>query len=109
MTITGIPQGATKHFGVTDLPAGSALPTGIIPAWTSSDVTVGAVVTPNPDATGLTCAVTGVAAAGSFTLTATATLADGTIIQGKAVMPALPAPPPPPPPVPTSFLISQLD
>jgi hypothetical protein len=106
MPITGIPQGSTKHFGLTDVPPGSALPAGVVPKWTSSDVTVATVVDPNPDATGLTAAVTGVAASGSFTLTATATLADGTVIQGSAIVPALPAPPPP---VPTSFTINQLD
>jgi hypothetical protein len=109
MAITGIPQGLTKHFGITDLPPGSTLPAGVVPKWTSSDVTAAVVVDPNPDPTGQTAAVQGVAATGSFTLTATATLADNSIVQGSAVVPCLPAPPPPPPPVPTSFQIDQLD
>ena len=99
----GIPQGVTKHFGVTNVPPGSKLPAGVVPKWTSSDVTQATVVDPNPDATGNTAAVTGVATSGSFTLTATATLADNTIVQGTLVVPCLP------PPVPTSFQIDQLD
>jgi hypothetical protein len=106
MAVTGIKQGQTKHFGITDLPPGSVLPAGVVPKWTSSDVTSAVVVDPNPDATGETVAVTGVAATGSFTLTATATLADNTIIQGAVVVPCLA---PPAPPVPTSFQIDQLD
>lgn len=77
--------GSTGHFLATPEPAGSIVPAGVVPVWTSSDVTVATVASPNPDATGLTTILTGVLG-GTITLTVTATLADGTIAQGSAVV-----------------------
>jgi hypothetical protein len=77
--------GNTGTFLATPEPAGSIVPAGVVPVWTSSDVTVATVASPNPDATGLTTILTGVLG-GTITLTVTATLADGTIAQGSAVV-----------------------
>jgi hypothetical protein len=100
--IDGILVGATRIFFLTDVPAGSVFPPGVIPQWTSSDVTVATVESPNSDATGDTIKVTGVAT-GSFTLSASATLPNGTIVSGKVVVPVLA----PAAPVPTSLAIDE--
>lgn len=84
--ITGIVVGGTGIFSATDVPAGSALPSGVVPQWTSSDVTVATVASPNPDATGMTTVLTGVKA-GSVTLTVSATLPDNSVAQGTATVP----------------------
>jgi hypothetical protein len=73
--------GETGTFQATPQPPGSVVPAGVVPQWTSSDVTVATVANPNPDTTGLTTVVTGVAG-GTFTLTVSATLPDGTVAQG---------------------------
>jgi hypothetical protein len=88
MAITGVPNGGTGQFGATTVPAGSVLPTGVIPQWTSSDVTTATVETPNSDATGLTIKVTGLKT-GSITLTVAATLPDNSVASGSAVVPIL--------------------
>lgn len=86
--IDGILVGKTRIFVETNVPAGSLFPPGVVPKWTSSDVTKAVVTDPNPDVTGSTVPVTGVAV-GDFTLTATATLLDGTVVQGSAVVPVI--------------------
>jgi uncharacterized protein YjdB len=75
----------------------TAVPNGVIPAgtviqWTSSDITVATVPTPDPDTTGLTSPVTGVGP-GTATITITATRPDNVIAQGSAVATVAPAPP----------------
>lgn len=100
--IDGIAVGATRIFTETNVPAGSLFPPGTVPQWTSSDVTVATVESPNSDPTGATIKVTGVAA-GSFTLTASATLPGGAIVSGKAVVPVIA----PAPPVPTGMTIDE--
>jgi hypothetical protein len=70
--------GTTRIFDLTDIPSGSVLPAGVIPAWTSSD-TANTSLTPSAD--GLKCAVAVGASApvpGGFNLTVSATLPDGT-------------------------------
>ena len=86
MAITGVPNGGTGQFQATTVPAGSVLPTGVVPVWTSSDVTTATVETPNSDPTGLTIKVTGVKT-GSITLTVSATLPDNSVAQGSATVP----------------------
>ncbi len=88
MAIQGVTAGATGTFAATAVPVGAVLPAGVVPVWTSSDVTVATVATPNPDATGLTTILTGVVT-GSVTLTVAATLPDGTVAQGLAVVPVV--------------------
>lgn len=86
MSILGEAVGGTGKFQAVNVPAGSILPSGVIPKWTSSDVTIATVEEPNSDPTGQTVKLTGIAA-GSITLTVTATLPDGTVVQGSAVVP----------------------
>lgn len=88
MAITGVPAGGVGTFQATAIPAGAVLPTSVIPVWTSSDVTVATVASPNPDPTGLTTILTGVVN-GSVTLTVAATLPDNSVAQGSAVVPIL--------------------
>ena len=88
MAITGVPNGGTGQFQATTVPAGSVLPSGVIPAWTSSDVTIATVESPNSDATGLTIKVTGLKT-GSITLTVSATLPDNSVASGSVVVPVL--------------------
>jgi hypothetical protein len=97
---SGIIVGAVGAFQETPEPTGSALPTGVVPAWTSSDVSVATVESPNSDATGRTIKVTGVAP-GEFTLTVAATLPGGNVVQGTLQV-AVTAP------LPTSLAIAQL-
>ena len=87
MAITGVVDGNKGSFVATPFPLGSVVPSGIIPKWTSSDVTIATVTETDP--TGLTCIVTGLLV-GSITLTVAATLADNTVVQGSAVVPILP-------------------
>jgi hypothetical protein len=86
MAINGVTTGATGTFQATPVPAGAVLPAGVVPVWTSSDVTIATVTSPNPDATGLTTILTGLAT-GSITLTVTATLPDNSVAQGTATVP----------------------
>jgi multisubunit Na+/H+ antiporter MnhC subunit len=86
MAINGVPVGGTGTFAATTVPAGSVLPTGVVPVWSSSDVTTATVASPNPDATGLTTVVTGIKT-GTITLTVSATLPDNSVAQGSAVVP----------------------
>ena len=95
--------GETAIFGEVPTPSGAVLPAGVIPAWTVSDVTVATIPATNPDVTGVTVPVTGVAA-GTFTLTVTATLPNGTVIQGTdSITVSAPAPP-----APTGLSISKI-
>lgn len=105
--VTGIVVGATGTFLATPVDAsGNAvtLPAGIIPTWTSSDVTNAPVV---PSADGLTVSVTTLASApvgGSFTLSLTATLATGAVVTGTVNVPFLAASTG----IPTNFVITQV-
>jgi hypothetical protein len=74
--------GNTLQFTATPTPAGSVLPTGVVPTWTSSDTTN---VTITTDPTGLIATVvlgTAIPVGESVTLTITATLPDGTTPSG---------------------------
>lgn len=73
--------GSVGQYGATTVPAGSVLPSGVIPNWTTSDVTIATVESPNSDSTGATIKVTGISA-GTFTLTVSASLPDGTVPSG---------------------------
>ena len=86
--IVGVPIGGTGTFSATPVPTGAVIPKGVVPAWTSSDVTVATVETPNTDATGMTTKLTFLKA-GSITLTVAATLPDATVAQGVAVVPGV--------------------
>jgi hypothetical protein len=77
--------GETAIFGEAPNPVGSTIPSGTTLAWTSSDVTIGTVTTPDPDSTGVTSPVTGVAP-GTFTLTCTGTEPGGNTISGTCVV-----------------------
>lgn len=80
-------------FQVGPVPSSAVLPAGSIPAWTSSDVTMATVETPNSDATGDTIKVTRVnSAGGAFTLTVVDTLTGGSVLQD-AVLVTVPAVP----------------
>jgi len=96
----------TAIFGAVPTPAGSAaspLLSGVVTQWTSSDVTVATVASPNPDATGATIPVTAIKA-GVFTLTATDTLTNSVVIQGTDdITVSAPAPP-----TPTGLTISKI-
>ena len=85
MSINGVVEGGTGDFEAVTIPAGSVLPPGVVPQWTSSDVTI-ATVSQSADPTGMTCVLTGVAN-GSITLTVSATLPDGTVAQGSVSIP----------------------
>ncbi len=87
MAITGVTDGGKGSFAAVAVPAGAALPTGVVPKWTSSDVTV-ATVDQSADPAGMTCVVTGITT-GSVTLTVAATLSSGTIAQGSVVVPII--------------------
>lgn len=96
--------GATAVFKATPEPAGSAIPAGVVPAWTSSDVTVLAPVIPNPDSTGIEGSFTG-GAPGTATVTCSVTNpANGNVATGSVVV-TVEAPPPP---FPSSLSISQV-
>jgi len=88
MAISGVPAGGIGTFAATTVPVGSVLPAGVVPQWTSSDVTIATVASPNPDATGLSTILTGVVT-GSVTLTVTATLPDNSVASGSVVVPVL--------------------
>ena len=95
--------GETAIFGEVPTPSGAVLPAGVVPVWTVSDVTIATIPATNPDVTGVTVPVTGVAA-GTFTLTVTATLPNGTVIQGTdSITVSAPAPP-----APTGLSISKI-
>jgi hypothetical protein len=82
MALTAPDPGATLVFTATPTPAGSALPAGVVPTWTSSDPT-NAPVTADP--TGLIGTVilsSSITVGESVTLTITATLPDGTTPTG---------------------------
>ena len=82
----GITIGTPGAFQAVPQPPGAVVPPGVVPEWTSSDVTVATVANPNPDATGLTTELTGVAD-GTITLTVAATLPGGGIAQGSVQVP----------------------
>lgn len=92
--VIGIAAGATGTFLSTPVDAAgnaTTLPAGIVPTWTSSDPTNAPVVA---SADGLTVSVTVPATAPvgtTFTLSVTATLADGTTPTGTTPVPFLPA------------------
>lgn len=88
MSVTGVPNGGIGTFLAVPVPAGAVIPTGVVPAWTSSDVTIATVATPNPDSTGLTTVLTGLTT-GTITLTVTATLPDNSVAQGSVVVPVI--------------------
>lgn len=85
MPILGIAPGATGVFTETPLPAGTSLPSGVVPAWTSSDPK--AVVTPTSDGTGCSVAVDPAITSPNFTLSVTATLPDGTTPSANVTVP----------------------
>ena len=80
-----ITVGTPGSFKATPQPPGSKVPSGVIPKWTSSDVTIATVEEPNSDASGLTIKVTGLLD-GQITLTVAATLPDNSIAQGSIVV-----------------------
>ena len=108
-TITGLdPVSGQGTFEVNPVPVGASLPSGVVPAWTSSDVTLATVESPNSDSTGITIKVSRVnPAGGSITLTVALTLSDGTVLQDAVVVPVPALIPPPPPPL-TGVSISQI-
>jgi hypothetical protein len=78
MPLTAPDPGATLQFTATPTPAGSTLPAGVVPTWTSSDPTN---VTITTDPTGLIATVvlsSAIPVGESVTLTISATLPDGT-------------------------------
>jgi hypothetical protein len=84
MPLTAPDPGATLQFTATPTPAGSALPAGVVPTWTSSDTTN---VTITTDPTGLIATVvlsSAIPVGESVTLTISATLPDGTTPTGSA-------------------------
>ena len=88
-TLKGIAPGGIGAFAVTPVDSNgnpSALPSGIVPAWTSSDPTNAPVVASSD---GLSATVQTTAAYTGCTLTVTATLADGTTPTGTAPVPVL--------------------
>jgi hypothetical protein len=94
MALLPIAPGFSPVFTATPTPAGTALGAGIVATTTSSD-TVNAPVT--TDSTGLiaTVAIPTTAVVGtSFTLTTTATNADGTVATGSASFTIVAAPSP---------------
>jgi hypothetical protein len=104
MSILGIVAGKTGVFTETPTPAGSSIPAGTIPVWTSSD-TVNAPVVPTADGTG--CSVTVPSSATITTFNLTVANQDGSFSTTVAV-PVTPAVVPPPPPIPqTGFDIEQ--
>lgn len=82
-------QGGKGTFTATPQPPGTTLPAGVVPLWTSSDVTVATVANPNPDPSGLTTILTGLAV-GTVTLTVAATLPDNTVVTGSIQVPIQP-------------------
>lgn len=81
------------QFQVGPVPSSAVLPAGIIPAWTSSDVTVATVETPNSDPTGITIKVNRVVgASGAVALTVVDTLTGGTVLQDAVLVTVPPAP-----------------
>jgi hypothetical protein len=93
MALTAPDPGATLVFTATPTPAGSVLPAGVVPTWTSSDPTNAPV---NADPTGLIGTVvlaSGIAVGESVTLTITATLPDGTTPTGSTTFTVGAAPP----------------
>lgn len=92
MAITGIVPGATGTFVERPLPAGSVQPTGVIAAWTSSDPT-NAPVTVAADGITASVAIQNPTPITSFTLTASKTLPDGSVVtSGPVTIPILPPP-----------------
>lgn len=103
MALLPIAPGFSPVFTATPTPAGTALGPGIVAVTSSSD-TVNAPVT--TDATGLiaTVAIPTTAVVGTaFTLTTTATNADGTVATGSATFTIVA----PPSPDVTGFTIAQ--
>lgn len=104
--VIGIVAGATGSFLATPVDANGvalALPAGIIPVWVSSDPVNAPVVA---SADGLTATITTLATAPAgttFTLSLSATLADGTVPAGTTPVPFLAAVPD----VVASFVITQ--
>ena len=93
MPLTPPDPGNTLQFTATPTPAGSVLPSGVVPTWTSSDPT-NAPVTVDP--TGLIATVvlsTSITVGESVTLTITATLPDGTTPTGSTTFTVGAAPP----------------
>lgn len=96
--ITGVKAGVLSTFVATPVDAAGnpeTLPAGITPVWLSSDTTNAPVVVNAGDPSGLTVDITPPASAptsGSFTLTVSATLLDGSVVSSSASVPFL-APP----------------
>lgn len=94
MPLGPIDPGATLQYTATTNPAGSALPAGVVPTWTSSDP---ANVTITTDPTGLLGTIalgTGIPVGESVTITITATLPDSTTPTGSDSFSVGSAPPP---------------
>lgn len=105
-SITGIIVGQKGSFAALNVPAGSIIPVGKIPAWVSDNPL--AVVTAAADGLSATVAVDPTAVAGgSFNLSVSVTRTDGAVASGTAAVPFLPAPPPPPVEV-VSFDLNQV-
>jgi hypothetical protein len=94
--------GGTGTYQAVPEPAGAVVPSGIIPAWTSSDITL-ATITADP--TGLIGTASYIAP-GTVTFTVSATLADGTVVTG-SIQEVIATPPPPPPPTITGFAVTR--
>lgn len=75
MAITGIVAGATGQFTATPTPAGSKIPDGTVPVWTSSDPANAPAVA---SADGLSCSVAVPAGATITTFTLSVQNQDGT-------------------------------
>jgi hypothetical protein len=90
MPITGIVVGATGVFTETPTPAGSALQTGNVPAWTADDTTVSLV--PSADGTSVSATVPSGHAPTSFNLTCSGVNSAGAAISTTVAVPILPPP-----------------
>jgi hypothetical protein len=82
MPLTAPDPGATLVFTATPTPAGSALPSGVVPTWTSSDPTNAPVTADSTGLIGTVILSTAITVGESVTLTITATLPDGTTPSG---------------------------
>jgi len=105
-SITGIVVGGKEAFNALNVPAGSIIPPGKTPVWTSDSPL--AVVTAAAD--GLSCVVIvdpSAVAGGSFNLSVSFTRTDSVVASGTAMIPFLPVPSPPPVEV-SSFDINQV-
>lgn len=100
--MTPFSPGSVVTITATDVPAGSTLPEGVVPVWTSSDPLAAIAL----DSTGLIATVTldpTIVVGASVTFTATATLPDSTTPTGSLALTVVA----PPPPEVSSFSLAQ--